>query len=689
MDGLDPASATQLILGASGIQEQNAETVQHAEQIADALDYHPLAMVVASSLLQSNVYSIKKYAASLKDRLTQKELLDTETEQAAYRKVSATFEISATVLQAQAVSDESAQHALNLLDLLAFMHHRVVSEDIFARAWEYEEEVLSNCVKRDREPQELSMWHVAQVRKYFPYATIDARIWALRKARAHLIRLSLVKQDSEDNATNMHSLVHLWSKERLQHATKPWAASASILALAAQGCQDWQPHSPQLALHCEMNFRLRPTSGVGQFQGEAICRIWSNFAWQMLETRHPQALDVVKHFSREVQSQSRLATNDPLRTEPRYLIGVLSIANGEPSQAVAILEDVVRTRAELAESRPSRLASQLALARAYLGDGRTSDAIEIIEHVVQIEKKELPVDHHNRLASQHELACAYLADERIPQAIEMFEHVVQIEEKKLDIDHPHRLASQHALASAYLEAGRIPQAIGVFEHVVRNKEKLPAGQPTRLASQHELARAYLEAGRTSQAIEVLEHVVHIKEKLAAGHPTRLASQHELASAYLRDKRISQAIELFEHVVHMRESLAADDPIRLRSQHELARAYLKAERIAQAIKVLEHVVHTEEKLSDDHAGRLVSQHELARAYWRGARFAEADKLMSYVVNVRQRELPKGHPDRCVSERALASIREDPKNPAAASKDFTASDDHQQLEDHHEIATPSHI
>lgn len=70
MDGLDPASATQLILDASKIQEQGDETVQHAQRIADALDYHPLAIVVACSLIRSNVYSISKYAEALKDRLT-------------------------------------------------------------------------------------------------------------------------------------------------------------------------------------------------------------------------------------------------------------------------------------------------------------------------------------------------------------------------------------------------------------------------------------------------------------------------------------------------------------------------------------------------------------------------------------------------------------------------------------------
>lgn len=90
------------------------------------------------------------------------------------------------------------------------------------------------------------MWHFAQARKYFGSATIDMRKRVLRKARVHLIRLSLLKQNTEDNTAYMHSLVHLWARERLQYATKPWAAAAYILALSGQGSQCWQPYSPQL-----------------------------------------------------------------------------------------------------------------------------------------------------------------------------------------------------------------------------------------------------------------------------------------------------------------------------------------------------------------------------------------------------------------------------------------------------------
>jgi hypothetical protein len=129
LTGLDEESAVALILEASEVQEHNVKSDQQARHIADVLDCHPLALVVASSLIQSTTYSLEEYAEALAlaTRFTQSELLDTESEQATYRKVSATFEVSADTLMNLAKTDPSAHDALALLDILGFFRHQGVS----------------------------------------------------------------------------------------------------------------------------------------------------------------------------------------------------------------------------------------------------------------------------------------------------------------------------------------------------------------------------------------------------------------------------------------------------------------------------------------------------------------------------------------------------------------------------------
>lgn len=629
LEGLDSASAADLILEASQVHGRRDGAIQQAarqqaKHIANFLDYHPLAIVIASSLLQSRAYSLEELAESLKDRLTQKELLDTSTEQATYQRVSATFEMSASVLQKLATNDPSARDALDLLDLLGFMHHQGLSEDVFVRAWNHEDEVLSDCRKPDREPQHLSMWHVAQSRKYFPYAPSDVRKRALLKARAHLIRLTLVKQNLEDNTIYLHALVHLWARERLRHATKPWAAAASILALSGEGSQGWELYSPQLSLHCETNFRAMQSSKNINLHGEAICKIWCNFAWQMVFCHHPHSSDVVSHFSSEVELACRTAADDLLATEPQHLLAVLALRDGDVSHATAVLEDVVRVRARLDERHPWRLSAEHDLASTYSADGRNSEAIKILEHVLQMQDN--------------------LAE-----------------------DHPGRLVTQHELAGTYLDDGHISKAIAILEHVVYMRRNLPVDHRGLLSSQHELARAYLIDEQSDRAIDILEGVVAARNSsLAIDHPDRLTSQQVLAAAYLESGRSSEAVKMLKHVVKIRSKLAASDPRRLDAQHELARTYLEDNRTSQAIQLYEYVVEMRSKLPATHPDRLASQHELAWAYWSDNQFAEADELMSYVVDMKQRTLPEGHRDRILSEEVLERIRNDEDNPAAVPK-----------------------
>jgi thioredoxin-like negative regulator of GroEL len=58
----------------------------------------------------------------------------------------------------------------------------------------------------------------------------------------------------------------------------------------------------------------------------------------------------------------------------------------------------VKVREKLAEDYPDRLASQHELAGAYLANGQISEAVETLEQVVKVKEK-LAEDHPERLTS--------------------------------------------------------------------------------------------------------------------------------------------------------------------------------------------------------------------------------------------------------------------------------------------------
>jgi hypothetical protein len=88
-------------------------------------------------------------------------------------------------------------------------------------------------------------------------------------------------------------------------------------------------------------------------------------------------------------------------------LGVCLKEDGRNGEAVLWLKQSCEWRETyLIEDDPDRLASQHELAGAYQANGQISEAVTLLEHVVKIREK-LAEDHPSRLASQHVLAMVY------------------------------------------------------------------------------------------------------------------------------------------------------------------------------------------------------------------------------------------------------------------------------------------
>ncbi|KAK1081925.1 hypothetical protein LTR33_004285 [Friedmanniomyces endolithicus] len=545
LDGLDPDAAVNLLMEPSETQDRDHDSFADAGRIVKALDFHPLAITVAGSLIQSAVYSLKEYANALDSRLAQAELLDTESEQARYKKVSATFKVSAEALAQLGSTDTSALDALALLDILAFMHHQDVHEEIFVRAWSYEDVILLSWGEEDELDEEaeldiryLSPWHVAQCRRFLHSRPLDERMHAFRKARAHLDRLSLVNVDPATKSVSLHSLVYAWARARLQRPGEAWASAASILALSTEGRKDRQPFSDRLVRHLETSFQFASGLRDGAIfpPQRELCRIWYRFAWQMYRTSSTETIALCEQLVERTKDCCGKSCTEVGLVDAQYILGIAYLKNGQVKEAVEQLEHVVQIRESLAEDDPDRLASQHALATAYYRNEQIAQAIELLVHVVKVQQKRLAVNDPDRLSSQHELARAYLdADNgHSAQAVELLEHVVRVRKKILLEDHPSRLASQHELARAYLDDGQLGLATELLEHVVRVQEKsLLEDHANRLASQHVLARVYWADGQGQRALDLIQHVVAVwqtkQSKLQVDHPLKIQSERFLAN----------------------------------------------------------------------------------------------------------------------------------------------------------------
>jgi tetratricopeptide (TPR) repeat protein len=395
-------------------------------------------------------------------------------------------------LKILAQEDTSARHSIALLNVLGFFHNRGISEDIFLRAWKYGEEVSTKPQNRHWSSDRLDLWHVAQSRMFNILGSPEEKKRLFRRCRAHLLKLSLVSMDSTGSFIHLHSLVHSWIKERVQHTIEAWTAAASILALSTQNRTSWQVFTPSLSKHMEACLTLRQHHGAPASSSLGIYTIRYIFAWQMHQARNLGTLGVCEYL---VQDLSCSGNCVDLLVYAQHQLGIVYKNSGQVPRAIKTLQYVVK-----------------ALAREQITE---NDSI--------------------RLAAQHELAGAYLANGQVLQAIKILEHVSDVRAQRGDDDDPDGLASLHQLAVAYTTDGQSRKAIEILERVVQAQVKLPDGHPNRLNSQHELARAYLANRKISRATELLEGVVKVVGKLAEDHPDRQSFQSLLGSAYLADK----------------------------------------------------------------------------------------------------------------------------------------------------------
>lgn len=534
MKGLDEEASIGLLLKVSTANKDDEKLRSQASGIVSILDHHPLAIIVAGSLVRNAIYSLTDLLETLQRRFMQKELLNTVAEQTKYQRIAATFEVSAQYLMDSAESDdEVAVDALELLDVLGFLRSRDVSEDIFTRAWQEAERVTCRPKSGDDSGiDHLSSWHVTKCQMFLRLRSPGERNLAFRKARAYLARLSLVTLGGDNNTISCHALVHSWARERDPRLHDRPLVSASILALSAAGSQTWKSYTPALAQQCEAGFtlQLQELNDASSSPGSQMekCRIWYVYGTQMLLASSAQTVELCKRLVTMTKEVINAGTSELHVIDAEYLLAVACRSNGEVEEGLKSLDRVVKIKAALPTDNQSRLASQHELACAYEALGRSQEAVSLLEEVVKVQE-EVAEDDWMRLTCEHSLGGAYKANGQLDKAVPLLEHVVKVH-KRLPEDHPSRLASQFALAGAYQANGQADRAVSLLEEVVRMRETLPKSHPSLLKSQHALADAHRANGQVERAVSLLEHVVRLKQAcLPPSHRNRIDSEQLLES----------------------------------------------------------------------------------------------------------------------------------------------------------------
>jgi len=439
----------QLLLKSSAIRE-DLWTINTADacNVVEALDRHALAITQAGAFIKRKFCSLNEYPERFQQhRKTLLEFFPLQA-QSTYQNVYATFDVSATFLAES--GQEKHLRALQLLNILGFMHLNQVSESIFTRAAKHVNRVLA--ANRDSlNFAQLYSWHIERVPStILPKATLGGLdTFAFCEARDTLASLSLVKISGAEHEMSMHPLVHFWVRDRMQDSPAvlraEWERAAVILALSTEESSSYQNYFPRLNVQitaclgaCPTDIIATPPSNTG------YAHLFYRLGYtQIFNSSTPRSVrDALYGYINNFSLPERNVV------QCKRILGSYLLRDGNVL-AAAMLEEVVRFEGSiLSDDDCDRLTAQHELARALLDVGEDVRAVELLEEVVRIQSLTLPKDHLGRLTSQHELARALIEVGEDVRAVELLKEVVRIQSLTLPKDDLFRLDSQDLLAQA-------------------------------------------------------------------------------------------------------------------------------------------------------------------------------------------------------------------------------------------------
>ena len=634
LEHLDLGEATSLLLLSAEKASSYEEDQKAAETIVKTLASHTLAIIQAGALIKHHRRSLKEFPVLFR---TQEERIlkyPLTQEQSTYGNVFATFEISATHLESS--RDQSAADALNLLQILGFIHFKDIPESMFFRALKYaihlREGICRGCPQD--EIYQMSELQISRLPRFMLLendAAVDLLEWRWRELLSLLESYSFIKivGNGEDILFSMHPLVHTWTRIRhgLASWKEGWRAAGSIIALSMWGV-NYNMFHEKLRPHVVVYLDYLKSEYLADMTEIEIIQTHYKICCLLLHLRDITKLrillDVLEKF--EPWTAPRGESMIHVQSLKAYCL----VDEKQPMKAIELLEQLMDA------GHSNDLHVQRRLAEAYIADKRYLKAINLLENIVRIEEEKNPKENDGYLISQSLLAIAYLDNKQFEKAATLLERIVQIGRETLAPARLDRLASESNLGRAYIGIHQYEKAANILQQVLDIRRTiLDVTDPYLLATQVELARAYTSMGSShcAKAADLLEQVVEIRERILEPEDSDLlGSQHNLTTAYIKmgNSHCAKAAGLLEQVVEIRERiLEPDDPKLLGSQYYLARAYngMGSGHYVKAAELLEKVVEMQPKtLAPDNLRRLDLQKWLE--YTRGRIQAEEEAKRTY-------------------------------------------------------------
>lgn len=684
--GLHRSEATSLLLKASDQPkpwDPKCEAI--AFTITEALGYLALAIVHAGAAIRDKLCSLGEYLLYYRQR--RQRLLSAKVDSSSNTDaaVFVTWEMCWERLESKRT--EVSRDALELLNILAFLHWENISPATFDRALANpaKEKEAENEMGSSGDAQTPASWTIAireLARRLLMYPIVNSRgppalpgilrevasglveagdaKYRVRHALAELAHLSLIISNEHNDTYSMHPLVHTWVRERprdrLTDGTRRpprliddalfaemtgRLLSASILLPPLGASQEDQDYHISLLPHIEHVQEQR--TSIASAMGEK----------RLKSHAQPRAM-----LSVWITSLVPSLTPDIPLLRMNVKFAFVYFQCGHFARAETLLFPVVSAlKQTLGPQDHKTIAASLFLSKIYWGLGQAEKAASLQQSVLKTSQRHFGPSHFQTLRAMAELGktrwqqgmysaardlqVAVLREltethqlgKRDPRVLEAMDNLALTVHKfweDEDFEEAFRLHSDAAEGMAEVHGAHHERTLAAVENSCRVAVLL--GGQERLA----LARE-----RMAEVLEVR------KRQLGQDHPYTLLAMVNMAIVLGAVGELEKAEGLIREGLPVADSTLGEEHIgTLFGRHTLACVIAERGRHGEAEKLLWMVTETQKRMGSHrgayHPDRLGALIELARCSFTQGKVAEAVSICSEAI--------KGFEQITVSEKA---------------------------------------
>ena len=562
--GMRRKEAVELLETVSQISEP-----AQAENVAELLDFQPLALAAAAYYVQTVVNSGSSnydWKAYLQDISTYSQRKEAETvlasESSAYAKT--TMAAVEMAIQRAVETDEVLLHTFSFLSLCA-------NDDLPL------ETVLKFVKAQGKDHQEVLM-------------------------KAKIVRSSLSLVHSEDGGERtylrLHKVVHEALKRGEVFNLKSWrrdhtmAEAVKIFKVELDEndenyafCKKLRPHCESVLKYMTSEFSSDESTFVARFTPFVDLDTVIDWLYTLASVCEKNsyiffAKNVVDLACNLLGNKEDTSTG-ALTRKGRVLNMTGKVYNslGEYNQAKEFHEKALMIRKKIfCEDHADVGESYNDLALVCSSLGKYNQAKELHVKALTIRKKIFGEDHADVATSYNDLAIVFNSLGENSQAKKLHEKALIINKKIFGEDHANVATSYNNLALVYSHLGEYKQAKELHEKALMIYKKIFGEDHADVAtSYNNLALVYNHLGENSQAKELHEKALKIYKKIfGEDHANVATSYSNLALMYKRLGEFNQAKELYEKALIIRKQIFGEDHVyveTVRSQLALVNKHL--------------------------------------------------------------------------------------------------------------------